>query len=96
MIIANEMTFSIAVLGRSKNMFGLMKKSEHEKICRNLHSHIKYHTEVNKKHCEGIQVLKRKLELENRRAAYWKLKFLEPDKEPVVLGEKEDVEYIKA
>ncbi len=33
--------------------------------------------------------------LENRRATYWKMKFLEPDKEPIVLGSKEDVEYIK-
>ena len=76
-------------------MFGLMEKSEHERICHNLHSHIKYHAEINKKYYEEIQVLKRQLELENRRAAYWKMKFLEPDKEPVVLGEKEDVEYIK-
>ena len=77
-------------------MFGLMKKSEHERICHNLHSHIKYYTENNKKYYEEIQMLKRQLELENRRAAYWKMKFLEPGKEPVVLGSKEDIEYIKA
>lgn len=73
-------------------MFGLMKKTEHERICNNLHSHIKYHSEISKKNYEEIQVLKKRLELENRRAAYWKMKFIEPDKEPVVLGEKEDVE----
>ena len=68
-------------------MFGLMKKSEHERICRNLHSHINYYE---------IQNMKKHLELENRRAIYWKMKFLEPDKEPIILGSKEDVEYIKA
>ena len=40
--------------------------------------------------------MKKHLELENRRAIYWKMKFLEPDKEPIILGSKEDVEYIKA
>ena len=73
-------------------MFGLMRKSEHERICHNLHSHIKYYAEINKKYCS----LNKQLILENRRAAYWKMKFLEPDKEPIVLGEKEDVEYIKS
>lgn len=77
-------------------MFGLMRKSEHERICRNLHSHINYHAEGNRKHCEEIQNMKKQLELENRRATYWKMKFLEPDKEPIILGSKEDVEYIKA
>lgn len=90
------MMFSIVVKREEKNMFGLMKKSEHERIRCNLHSHIKYHSEINKKYCEEIQELKRQLELENRRATYWKMKFLEPDREPVVLGEKEDIEYIKA
>ena len=75
-------------------MFGLMRKSEHERICRNLHSHINYHAEGNRKHCEEIQNMKKQLELENRRATYWKMKFLEPDKEPIILGSKEDVEYI--
>jgi len=76
-------------------MFGLMKRSEHERICKNLHSHIDYYGEINRKHCSEIEDLKKKLALESRHAAYWKMKFLEPDKEPIVLGSKEDVEYIK-
>ena len=63
-----------------KHIFGLMKKSVHEKRC--------------KKHCEELEETKRKLELENRRAIFWKVKYLEPDKEPVVIGSKEDIEYI--
>lgn len=77
-------------------MFGLMKKSEHERICRNLHSHIDHHGKINREYCSEIESLNRQLELENRRAAYWKMKFLEPDKEPVILGSKKDIEYIKA
>ena len=50
-----------------------MKKSEHEKICRNLHSHINHHAEINRKHCSEIEDLKKKLVLENRRATYWKM-----------------------
>lgn len=77
-------------------MFGLMKKSEHKRICNNLHSHIRHYGEINRKHCGEIESLNKQLVLENRRAAYWKMKFLEPDKEPVILGSKEDIEYIKA
>jgi len=77
-------------------MFGLMKKSDHERICRNLHSHIDYHAEINRKYSSEIEELKKKLVLENRRATYWKMKYLEPDKKPIVLGSNEDVEYIKA
>lgn len=77
-------------------MFGWIRKSEHERICENLHSYIKYYTECNRKHCEEIENIKKRLKLENRRAAYWKMKFLEPDKEPIVLGSMEDIEYIKA
>jgi len=77
-------------------MFGLMKKSEHERICRNLFSHIEHHAEINRKYSSEIEDLKKKLVLENRRATYWKMKFLEPDKEPMILGSNEDVEYIKA
>lgn len=78
------------------NMFDLMEKSEHERICRNLHSHINYYAEINKKYCSEIVSLNKQLILENRRAAYWKMKFLEPDKEPIVLGSMEDVDYIKS
>ena len=77
-------------------VFGLMKKSEHDRICRNLHSHINYHAEINRKYHSEIEDMKKQLVLENRRAAYWKMKFLEPDKAPIVLGSKEDIEYIKA
>lgn len=77
-------------------MFGLMKKSKHERICRNLHSHINYYTERNRKFCGEIQKMKKQLALENRRVTYWKMKFLDPDKEPVILGSEEDIEYIKA
>lgn len=77
-------------------MFGLMRKSAHERICKNLHSHINYHTEGNRKHCEEIQNMKKQLELENRCATYWKMKFLELDKELIILCSREDVEYIKA
>jgi hypothetical protein len=77
-------------------MFSLMRKSEHERICRNLHSHINYFWEGNKKYCEEIQNMKKQLELENRRATYWKMKFLEPAKEPIVLGSEEDIDYIKS
>lgn len=76
-------------------MFGLMKRTDHEIICSNLHSHINYFSECNRRHCDEIQNLKKQLELENRRATYWKMKFLEPEKEPVVIGSKEDIEYIK-
>lgn len=81
---------------KGKNMFGLMRKSRHEKICSNLHSHIKHYGEINRRHCSEIEGLKKQLLLENRRAAYWKMKFLEPEKEPVILGSKEEIEYIKA
>ena len=77
-------------------MFGLMRKSEHERICRNLHSHINNHAEDNRKYCSEIESLNKQLILENRRATYWKMKYLEPDKEPIILGLKEDIEYVKA
>lgn len=77
-----------------KHIFGLMKKSVHEKRCKNLHSWIDHYCEMNKKHCEELEETKKKLELENRRAAFWKMKYLEPDKDPVVIGSKEDIEYI--
>lgn len=82
--------------GKRKIMFGIMRKSRHEKICSNLHSHLKHYGEINRKHCCEIESLKQKLVLENRRAFYWKMKFLEPEKEPVILGSKEEIEYIKA
>ena len=77
-------------------MLGLMRKSEHERICRNLQSHINHYAESDRKHIEEIERIKKRMELENRRATYWKMKFLEPDKEPVILGFGEDIEYIKA
>mgnify|MGYP006865384309 CR=1 FL=1 len=77
-------------------MFGLIRKSEHERICKNLHSHINCFWEANKNYQEEIQNMKKQLDLENRRATYWKMKFLIPDKEPVVLGSKEDIDYIKS
>lgn len=77
-------------------MFGLMRKSEHERICKNLHSHINHYVEGNRKYYDEIQNMKQQLELENRRATYWKMKYLEPDKEPIVLGFKEDIDYIKS
>lgn len=77
------------------NMFGLMKKSDHERICRNLHSHINYHAKINSEYRIEIENMEKQLALENRRATYWKMKFLEPDKEPIILGSKENVEYIK-
>lgn len=76
-------------------MFGLMRKSEHERICKNLHSHINHYAEGNRKYYDEIEEMKKQLELENRRATYWKMKYLEPDKEPIILGSKENVEYIK-
>ena len=81
---------------KGKIMFGLMRKSRHEKICSNLHSHIKHYGEINRKHGSEIEEMKKQLVLENRRAAYWKLKFLEPDKEPVILGSEEEIKYITA
>ena len=84
------------VIREGANMFGLMKISEHERICNNLHSHIKHYGEINRKHCSEIEEMEKQLLLENRRALYWKMKFLEPDKEPVVLGSEEEIKYIKA
>lgn len=40
-------------------MFGLMRKSEYKRICRNLHSHIIYYAEGNRKYCDEIQNMKR-------------------------------------
>lgn len=76
-------------------MFGLIKKSEHQRICRNLHSHIKYYAEISQNYSKEVSELKKNLVLENRRAMYWKMRFLDPDNEPLILGEQEDIEYIK-
>ena len=40
---------------KGKIMFGLMRKSRHEKICSNLHSHIKHYGEINRKHGSEIE-----------------------------------------
>lgn len=48
-----------------------------------------------KKHRDAIKKIQRQLELENLRAAYWKMKFLQPDKDPVILGSQSDIDYIK-
>lgn len=48
-----------------------------------------------KKHRDAIKKIQKQLELENLRAAYWKMKFLQPDKDPVILGSQNDIDYIK-
>lgn len=76
-------------------MFGFIGIKEHERQCNNLHSHMEVIMSANRKYSSEIEELKRKLDLENKRAIYWKLKFLEPDKEPNIFGSKDDIEYIK-
>lgn len=83
------------ILFGGDRMFGLISKSEHKRICDNLHSHIDYFGKINRQHCEEIESLNKQLELENRRATYWKMRFLDPDNEPVVIGSQEAIEYIK-
>ncbi len=37
-------------------MFGLMRKSEHERICRNLHSHIDHYGKINREYCNEDEI----------------------------------------
>lgn len=76
-------------------MFGFISVKEHERQCGNLHSHMEVVMNANRKYSSEIEELKRKLDLENKRATYWKLKFLEPDVEPNIFGSEKDIEYIK-
>lgn len=39
--------------------------------------------------------LRSQLEIETRKSVYWKYKALYPDQEPILIGTKEDIEYIK-
>lgn len=48
-----------------------------------------------KKYTEMYKKLRSQLELETRKSVYWKYKALYPDQEPILIGTKEDIEYIK-
>lgn len=77
------------------SLLGFISKKKHKEVTENIRSHISTYVNVNfdlRNRNEGLQ---KQLELENRRAAYWKMKFLQPDKEPIILGNQSDIEYIK-
>lgn len=77
-------------------MLGFISKKKHKKYVENIRSHISTYVNANFDLRNKNEVLQKQLELENRRAVYWKMKFLQPENEPVILGSQSDIEYIKS
>lgn len=76
-------------------MFGLMKVKEHERRLNNVEEWSDIWREGRKKEQAKIAELEKQLKLEKAKLAYWKMKSVHPDIEPVVLGSEEDLEYIR-
>ena len=73
-------------------MFGYVKKKDYDLL-------EKYYKNISDQ-AFGMRVmlkeLEKKVELEYKRAEYWKAKALYPDSEPYVEGDMETIKYIKS
>jgi hypothetical protein len=76
-------------------MFGLMRIKEHERRLDNVEGWCKIWRDGRKKEQARIVELEKELTLEKARSNYWKLKSQYPEIDPVVLGSKEELEYIR-
>lgn len=77
------------------NLLGFISKNKHKEVTENIRSHISTYVNANFDLRNRNEILQKQLELENRRATYWKMKFLQPGKEPIIFGNQSDIEYIK-
>ena len=80
------------ILGLENNIFGFVKKKDYDLLekCIKNKEYILHGAQLMLKEQE------KQIELEYKRAEYWKAKALYPDAEPYVDGDMKTVKYIKS